>query len=86
MKKNIEKELLDKIEQMNAKVAELGIDARIETRPSMRVYVLIHEVGSDIGDEVFAVFDNIKEAEECASRCNLYRWRVEDFKMTYSEN
>ena len=69
----------EKIEDLNKQFQELGIDYTFDTREEIVTYVLINEVGSDVGDEVYGVYDNRKEAEEVGGR--LYSWRIEEHYM-----
>ena len=73
----------EKIEALNKQFQELGIDYQFDTRKKMKVYAVIHEVGVDVGDELWEVFDNKEEAEKEADRC-LHSWRIEVMSMRVS--
>ena len=70
----------DKINILNKQFQELGLDYKFDTREKMIVYVVIHEVGMDVGDEVWDTFSTKEEAEERAEKC-LHSWRVERYCM-----
>ena len=69
----------EKIADLNKQFQELGIDYTFDTREKIPAFVLINEVGFDIGDEVYGVYDNREEAEKDGER--LYNWRIEEYYM-----
>lgn len=70
------------IETLNKAFRELGIDYQHDTRKIITTYVVINEVGSDIGDEVWGVYDTREEAEIDGKV--LYRSRIEEHIMRRS--
>lgn len=71
------------IEELNKKLEEIGIEP-IETRKGKKIFVVINDVGSDIGNEFWGAFESREEALKEAENC-LYRYSIEESVVYFSE-
>ena len=57
----------------------------IDTRPIRKLYAVINEVGSDIGDELWGIFESREEADKAATRSfGVYRYHIEEMTCRIS--
>jgi hypothetical protein len=64
------------IEDLNKKLEELGIEP-LDMRPKIILFVVINDYGSDIGNELWGVFETEEEAKNAAENANLCRYKIE---------